>query len=37
VYAQFFAAPYPALSIVQAGTLPLGLKVEIEAVAWYHM
>jgi 2-iminobutanoate/2-iminopropanoate deaminase len=37
VYAQFFSEPYPARSTVQVAALPLGLKVEVEAVAWYHM
>jgi 2-iminobutanoate/2-iminopropanoate deaminase len=32
VYREFFAAPYPARTTVQAG-LPPGLLVEIEAVA----
>jgi 2-iminobutanoate/2-iminopropanoate deaminase len=32
VYREFFAAPYPARTTVQAG-LPAGLLVEIEAVA----
>jgi enamine deaminase RidA (YjgF/YER057c/UK114 family) len=32
VYREFFAAPFPARTTVQAG-LPAGLLVEIEAVA----
>jgi 2-iminobutanoate/2-iminopropanoate deaminase len=32
VYREFFAAPYPARTTVQAG-LPTGMLVEIEAVA----
>jgi 2-iminobutanoate/2-iminopropanoate deaminase len=34
VYAEFFATPYPARSTVQVAALPLGLRVEIEGVAW---
>lgn len=33
VYAKHFAQPYPARSTVQAGALPKGAAVEIEAVA----
>ena len=33
VYASHFSAPYPARSCVQAAALPLGAKVEIEAIA----
>ena len=33
VYAAFFMAPFPARSTVQAGALPKGACVEIEAVA----
>jgi 2-iminobutanoate/2-iminopropanoate deaminase len=33
VYAEFFAAPYPARSTIQVAALPKGAKVEIEAVA----
>jgi 2-iminobutanoate/2-iminopropanoate deaminase len=33
VYATFFSTPYPARTTVQAGALPLGVKVEIECVA----
>lgn len=33
VYASFFRAPYPARTTVQAGALPLGVKVEIECIA----
>jgi 2-iminobutanoate/2-iminopropanoate deaminase len=32
-YAAFFTKPYPARSTVQVAALPLGVKVEIEAVA----
>ncbi|HJA00053.1 MAG TPA: hypothetical protein H9801_00785 [Candidatus Collinsella stercoripullorum] len=32
VYAEFFSAPYPARSCFQVGALPMGAKVEIEAV-----
>ena len=32
-YAEFFAKPYPARSTVQVAALPLGVKVEIEAIA----
>ncbi len=33
VYAEFFAAPYPGRSAVQAAALPKGVRVEIEAIA----
>ena len=33
VYAQFFKAPYPARSAVEAARLPKDVRVEIEAVA----
>ncbi len=33
VYAGFFVEPYPARSTVQVAALPLGVRVEIEAVA----
>lgn len=33
VYAEFFAAPYPARAAFQVAALPRGAKVEIEAVA----
>ena len=33
VYAQFFAAPYPARSAVAVKTLPKGAMVEIECIA----
>ena len=33
VYAQFFAAPYPARSAVAVKTLPKGALIEIEVVA----
>ena len=33
VYAEFFAAPFPARSTVQAAGLPKGVRVEIEAIA----
>ena len=33
VYAQFFAAPYPARSAVAVKTLPNGAMVEIECIA----
>ena len=33
VYAEFFSAPFPARSAVQAAKLPKGVQVEIEAVA----
>ena len=33
IYADFFSQPYPARSCFAVKTLPLGAKVEIEAVA----
>jgi 2-iminobutanoate/2-iminopropanoate deaminase len=33
VYAQFFGSHKPARSTVAVKTLPLGVKVEIEAIA----
>ncbi len=33
VYAQFFAAPYPARSAVAVKTLPKGALVEVECIA----
>ena len=33
VYAQFFAAPFPARSAVAVKTLPKGARVEIEGIA----
>ena len=33
VYAQFFAAPFPAHSAVAVKTLPKGARVEIECIA----
>ncbi|WP_083459710.1 RidA family protein [Jiangella muralis] len=33
IYASFFSTPYPARTTVQAGALPLGVKVEIECIA----
>lgn len=33
VYATYFAEPFPARSCVQVAALPLGVKVEIEAIA----
>lgn len=33
VYAEFFSAPYPGRSAVQAAALPKGVRVEIEAIA----
>ncbi|UCC86594.1 MAG: RidA family protein [Anaerolineales bacterium] len=33
VYAEFFSGAPPARSTVQAGALPLGARIEIEAVA----
>ena len=33
IYAEFFSQPYPARSCFAVKTLPLGAKVEIEAVA----
>lgn len=33
IYARYFEEPYPARSAVQAGALPKGALVEIEAIA----
>ncbi|MGI5892270.1 MAG: Rid family detoxifying hydrolase [Bacillota bacterium] len=33
VYGEFFAEPYPARSTIQVAALPMGAKVEIEAIA----
>jgi len=33
VYADYFDAPYPARSTVAVAALPLGVKVEIDAIA----
>ncbi|VVC44550.1 Hypothetical protein CINCED_3A019726 [Cinara cedri] len=33
IYKQFFVPPYPARAMFQVANLPLGAKVEIEAVA----
>ncbi len=33
VYSEYFNAPYPARSTVQAAALPRGARVEIEAIA----
>ena len=33
VYARFFKVPYPARSAIQAGALPKGALVEIDAIA----
>ena len=33
VYGEFFSAPYPARSTVQAAALPKGVDVEIDAIA----
>jgi 2-iminobutanoate/2-iminopropanoate deaminase len=33
VYAEYFKEPYPARSTVQAGRLPKGARVEIDAIA----
>lgn len=35
VYAQFFTENFPARSTVQVAALPMGARVEIEAVAHY--
>jgi 2-iminobutanoate/2-iminopropanoate deaminase len=34
VYAEYFTAPYPARSTVQAAALPKGARVEIDVIAW---
>lgn len=33
VYAQYFEAPFPARACFQVAALPLGAKIEIEAIA----
>jgi 2-iminobutanoate/2-iminopropanoate deaminase len=33
IYAEYFDPPYPARSTVQVAALPLGVKLEIEAIA----
>lgn len=33
VYGEYFRAPYPARSCVQAATLPRGAKIEVEIIA----
>lgn len=33
VYAEFFAPPYPARAAFQVAALPMGARVEIEAIA----
>ncbi len=33
VYARYFSEPYPARSAIQAGALPKGARVEIDAIA----
>jgi 2-iminobutanoate/2-iminopropanoate deaminase len=32
VYAQYFSEPYPARSTIQVAALPLGARLEIEAI-----
>lgn len=32
VYAEYFAAPYPARSAIQVAALPLGSNIEVEAI-----
>lgn len=34
IYAEYFTAPYPARSTVQAAALPKGARVEIDVIAW---
>ena len=34
VYAEFFAAPFPARAAFEVAALPKGAKVEIKAVAY---
>ena len=34
IYAEYFAAPYPARSTVQAAALPKNARVEIDVIAW---
>jgi 2-iminobutanoate/2-iminopropanoate deaminase len=36
VYASFFPAPYPARTAFSVSGLPLGARVEIEAIAHFH-
>lgn len=36
VYADFFSAPYPARTAFSVTGLPLGARVEIEAIAHFH-
>ena len=36
VYAEFFAAPYPARAAFEVAALPKGAKVEIKAVAYLY-
>ena len=36
VYGEFFAADFPARTTVQAGALPAGAAVEIEAIAFIN-
>ncbi len=33
VYAEYFQEPYPARSTIQAGKLPKGARIEIDAIA----
>jgi len=33
IYAEHFTEPYPARSTIEAGSLPMGAKVEIDVVA----
>ncbi len=33
VYGEYFRAPYPARSCVQAAALPRGAKIEVEIIA----
>ena len=33
IYAEHFSEPYPARSTIEAGSLPMGAKVEIDVVA----
>ena len=34
IYVEYFAAPYPARSTVQAAALPKNARVEIDVIAW---
>ena len=34
IYAQYFSEPFPARSAVQVAALPLGAKIEAEAIAY---